>query len=441
MGTLKCGAGIRDITPPLDIIHGLRGLMGCKYGGIHDELKVRAIAFENGEKRALIVQLDLDKDQAPHTQLDIISQRWNVPVENILYFGIHTHAAPMFSGRHELGNPDEEILSCTHKYEDLVFSAMYEAIDDAFNSLREAKIGCGKQDCYVNVRRVEDFYSFGEDGSVTGVTATQGSDPAEPMSHEFFVMRVNDMEDKPIAFLMNYPMHCVVMFLNGLAEDGTNLISGDVAGNLSQLIEKRYPGSVAVWSSGAAGDANPLPNSFGTYVDPLTGKLKNFELLGVADKLLEYVTAKQFTAAMKAINSIKYYSAKSEILGFVDWSRTPCYKTVADPETGRRSVDTTQIEPEGYEVRMQMLRIGDVQFIGMGGELFNSFAEDLKSISPVKNTVVINHNCSLLSSAGYILDDNAIGRNYGLRPGGKPATLPGYLTESFRKIFYKYLAM
>jgi hypothetical protein len=417
----------------MEIIHGLRGLTGTKYGGIHDELKVRAIAFSNGEDRAVIVQLDLDKDQAPTTQLPIISEKWNVPVENILYFGIHTHAAPMFSGRHELGNPDEYVLECTHKYEEIVFNAMYEAIDEAFGNMRPAKIGCGKADSYTNVVRVEDFWSFDENGNPAGVSCTQGSDAGAKVSHEIFVMRVNDMEDKPIAFLVNFPMHCVIMFLNKLAEDGNDLISGDVGGNISRLLEKRYPGAVAVWSSGAAGNVNPLPNSFGTYVDPETNKLKNFELVGCADEVLDYVVAQQFAVVMKAINNIKYYSDNGKIVGKIDWSTTPAYKMVPDPKTGRPT-PTDEIGEEGFTIRMQLLRVGDVAFIGVGGELFNSYAEEIKEISPLKNTVVINHNCSLITNVGYILDDDAISRNYGLQPGRKTQIVPGYIGKSLNKI-------
>lgn len=433
MGKLLCGAAVKDITPPMEIIHGLRGLTGTKYGGIHDELKVRAIAFSNGEDRAVIIQLDLDKDQAPMTQLPIISERWNVPEENILYFGIHTHAAPMFSGRRELGNPSEYVLECTHKYEAIVFNAMYEAIDEAFNNLRPAKIGCGKAECYTNAVRVEDFQKFDENGNPAGVISTQGSVPGAPVSHELFVMRVNDMEDKPIAFLVNYPMHCVIMFLNKLAEDGNDLISGDVGGNIERLLEKRYPGAVAVWSSGAAGNVNPLPNSFGTYIDPETNELKDFVLNVCADKILDFVVAQQFAATMKAINSIKYYSDDGRITGKIGWSNTPAYKTMPEPGTGR-PVPTDERDEEGFSIRMQLLRIGDTALIGAGGELFNSFAEELKELSPLRNTIVINHNCSLITNVGYILDDDAINRDYGLQPGRKTQIIPGYIGNSLKEI-------
>lgn len=438
MSVLYCGAASRDITPPEELLPGLRGLMGCRYGGVHDPLKVRAIAFSNGTDRALIIQLDLDKDQAPTTQLPIISQRWNVPEENILYFGIHTHSAPMFSGRHELKLDADDVLPCTQAYEKLVFDAMYQAIDAAFATLRLARAGFGTVESYTNVRRVEDFYAFDDAMNVT-VCASQGSDISGEVSHTMAIMQVNDLEDNPIAFLVNFPMHCVIMFLNRLAADGTNLISGDAAGNLSRMLEARFPGAVVAWSSGAAGDVNPLYNSFYSCVDPETGKVKEIFVTDRADKLLEYVVNRQYSDALRAIAGIEHFSTDGRIFGAVQWAVNPTYKYAVGAD-GRRTL-TDEVDPEGFPIRLQLLRIGDTALVGVGGELFNSFAEELKTISPLKNTVVINHNCSLIKTVGYILDDNAIGRGYSLRPGAGCHILPGHIGPSLKKHFVNMLGM
>ncbi len=443
---ILCGAAIRDITPAADYLDGIRGLVGRKFGGIHDNLKVRVIAFSNGEQKALIIQPDTDKDQAPVRELQYISQRWGIPEENVLYFGIHTHSAPMHTGRRELnfGMTDETreyVTECTRKYEELFFSMMHEAIDEALNNMKPCRIGCGKAQCYANVRRVQDFRFYGADGTLESVRASQGRDFGANASHEMFVMRVNDMEDKPIAFLVNYPMHCVVMFENALCEDGRDLISGDVAGNISQTIERKFPGAVAAWSSGAAGDMNPFPNSFADYVDPATNQLKTLNLQTVAEELLKYVVSTQYMSVMEAMNNIKYYSSAADIKGAVEVSKTPRYKTVLGPGGRPVDVDPTAFDENTYDVRMQTLRIGDTLLIGMGGELFNSFAEEMKAASPFTNTAVINHNLSLIHLCGYIHDDEALARGYGMRPGSKMInpTVPGYLSDSFRTHLYHML--
>lgn len=428
---LMCGAARRDITPGEDILRGVRGLPGMKYSGVHDPLSCRVIAFSNGTDRAAIIQLDLDKDQAPEKLLALAGERWGIPEENILYFGIHTHSAAVFSGRRELTVDDDTVLDCTHKFEERVFNAIFEAGDEAFANLKEAKIGCAVTQCYTNVRRVQNFDVFDDEGKLSNTMSTQGSDPAADISHDLFVMRVNDMEDKPIVFLINYPMHCVIMYLNYLGEDGRSLISSDVGGNLSRMVEKRFPGAVAAWSSGAAGDINPLPNSFNNFIDPETGELKEFKL-DDPDKVLEYLVGTQFMDTMRAINSIDSYSSCADIGGKVEWSRTPVHK---NERVGREFVVHEEIIEDGFAVRVQLLKLGEIAFAGIGGELYNSFGQAIKQRSPFKHTVVINHNCSLISNVGYIIDDDALNRDFKLHKFMKNSIVPGYIGPSLTTIF------
>lgn len=437
---LMCGAAVRDITPPEELLPGLRGLMGCRFGGIHDQLKVRAIAFSNGVDKALLVQLDMDKDQAPTEVLAYISNRWKIPEENILYFGVHTHSAPMTTGRHELEDAclDEDreyVYAQTKKYEKLIFGNMYDAIEEAFHNMRPAKIGCGKSQSYTNTRKSQDFQIYDKDNQLVNAFCTQGFDTAAAISHEMFVMKVTDYSDVPIAFLINFPMHCVIMCLNGLAGDGKSLISGDVAGNISQKIEAHFPGSVCVWSSGAAGDVNPIPNSYAAYPDPDTQEMKMFSLKSDHRDLLNYMVAVQLMSVKEAINNVRYMSLKSDIKGAIELSSTPKYQLILDDHGNPVKVDKNFFDEETFDVRMQTLRIGDVMLVGIGGELFNSFGEELKEISPLKNTVIITHNVSLKYQCDYIIDDDAIARNYLQGGNGVIDIVPGYLSKSLTEHF------
>ncbi len=438
---LLCGAAERDITPPMELMGGMRGLMGARFGGVHDALKARAIAFDNGADRAVMVQIDMDKDQAPDIVVPEISKRYHVPEENILYFGIHTHCAPVFSGRHEFEtrNPSAYERTCTEQYEELVKTGIYEAVGEAFQKLEPAKIGCGRQDCYLNTSRIKDLYQFDENGQECGKMCVQAAAPDAPISHEVFVLQIRDLKDQPIAFLVNYPMHGTLMFQNHLAEDGTDLISGDIGGNTSRLLEERFPGAVAEWSSGAAGDINPMFGTYGKYIDPETNELTDYTLEGCGDTLLAYAAAEQFMAVMQAMEHTPYFSGDGRIIGKIDWSETPGYKMTPDPETGQ-PVQGNERDEKGFSIRMQMLRIGDVLLTGIGGELFNSYGEELKKLSPLKNTVIINHNCSLITDVGYILDDETIGRDYVFRPGKQTPIIPGYIRESLDKILLEFFS-
>lgn len=435
---LLCGAAVRDITPPEELLHGLRGLMGTKFGGVHDPLKVRAAAFFNGEERAVIIQADTDKDQSPERVLKSLAERWGIRPENVMYFGTHTHAAPMHTGRPELErwlseDEAEEVRRCTKAYEEIFFAGLFGAVEEALGTMRPCRIGCGSAQEYSNVRRVQNFDFYTPEGRLGLRRVTEGADPGAEIGRTMFVMRVSALSGEPIAFLVNYPMHCVVMFQNGLAGEGKSLVSGDVAGTLSGMLERRFPGAPALWSSGAAGDVNPLPNSFMSYVDPDSGVLKQFRTENPQD-LMEYLAARQFAAVMAALGSIDYESGRADIRGAAGVSRTPQHPRRADG-----SADRNSLARDTFDIRLQALRIGDVLLLGIGGELFNSIGRELLETSPLKNTAVINHDLSLLHPCGYIYDDDAIARGYVLGPGMETRTAAGYISPSLRALLCRML--
>lgn len=88
------------------------------------------------------------------------------------------------------------------------------------------------------------------------------------------------------------------------------------------------------------------------------------------------------------------------------------------------------MEEAPYRIRLQALQLGDVALVGVGGELYSSLGKVLRDASPVGNTVVINHNASLIDDAGISLTTiRSTGRHRTRRfptlfPVGKPDLSP-----------------
>ena len=102
-----------------------------------------------------------------------------------------------------------------------------------------------------------------------------------PSDKTVTVLRFDDLTGKPIAFWINYAVHAVVMGPDNFQ------ITGDIAGATSRFVEQHYLGKdrprsdagsrlrlrpeeraadedpVAVWTSGAAGDQNPVSMTTG----------------------------------------------------------------------------------------------------------------------------------------------------------------------------------
>jgi len=397
-GKFVCGAAKADITPEESLIKDLYGLMSISYAGVLDPLFLRVLAFSDGGQKALVVSFDLDKAPNPVTWIPEIVGMTGIPEENISYFSTHNHSAPLHTMRpgdpHAAPKTKEQKEALT-LYEAFIKEKLFDAVREALENMQPAKMGYGWGESYINMNRNAEFYYEAEDGKIYPYVALGAHDSA-PVDRSVFVMKVEDLNGNPLAFFVNYAVHCCTMFRNRYDEEGHMGISGDIAGNVSRSIEEKFPGSVAVWSSGAAGDVNPIIGNEVYYPSPEDGSriewlFPDAETIHTVMLSLAY---RHFADILRVIRQISCTSDSVKVGGALEWSETPF-------------VDS---EEETYGIRLHLLRLGDVALCGIGGELFSSFGRQIRQKSPLKNTVVINHDASLIRDAGYIMDDEALAR-------------------------------
>lgn len=391
---LLCGAAKADITPDVREVNGLFGLMGVHFAGIIDRLALRVVALKSGDDRALMVSFDLDKAPVPIDWIPELAEHTSVPEENILYFGTHTHSAPITTVRlAERAKPSEEERECMSRYEAVVKEKLFACADRAISSLRPARMGCAYGESFINVNRNANF-AFTDDNGIRLPYINEGMNWGAWVDRTLLTIRFEDQDGKPIAFFINYPLHCCLMFLNQYDDQGHMGISGDIAGNTSRLVEEKYPGSVALWSSGAAGDVDPVLFNTFIYPDPVDGHVCR-ELIPdwkVSEMQLRMLVGWHFKDVCDTLARVSCAETEADIASYLTWSETPS-------KTDRP-----------YRIRMQALKVGKVLLIGIGGELYSSFGKKLRDDSPAEYTAVINHNASLIDDAGYILDDDAMER-------------------------------
>ena len=447
---LMCGTAKRDITPPESMMGQIYGLMGIPYVKVIDPLYVRVIAFDNGMDKALIVSFDLDKAPKPTEFLALLRSHTGIAEENILYFATHTHSAPLTTIR-----PKERKQALPPQwetnmrlYEELVEKQLIACADQALLNLRPASIGYGKGKSYINVNRNRDFMVEGEDGALYPVVC-QGPNNQADVDREVFVFQVKDETGKPMAFFVNYAVHCCGMFLNQADGKGGMGVSPDLAGAVSCMLENKYPQSLAVWSSGAAGNVNPILGTEVYYPDAKNGEAKGYNIpdAAISDALVKSLAYRHFADVLEIIRGIADHSNEAEIAGAVEWSETPSYEM---EEVAPRVTKIVGESGSPYRIRMQLLRIGGIALCGIGGELYDSFGRMLKENAKLPAICVINHNASLIDDAGYILDDDTMARvrrqqPYAPKiPGGQIAAKAGYigpsLLEHEESLFSKVIA-
>lgn len=444
---LYCGAAKINITPSAQLLPYMFGLMGQQYGRVHDELFLRVIALRSGETTALIVVYDLDKATNPVEWTKLIEAETGIPVENILYLAIHTHTAPLtgyrpFEGGNFIGRKPVEVQEKVRAYEAFLKEQLLTVVKEAIASMVPAKMGYGTGKCFIGINRCRQYDVKSEDGQILP-SLNIGINPEGTVDPTLLVVRFeNSQTGKPIAFFTNYAVHCVAAFLN-TCDDGKAFLSSDIGGTVSKELEKEYLGSVALWTSAPAGDINPVQMIQTFYPDPDTGAPVQRCIKGedAADTTLKVMAYRQLAAIRETMRRVTCGIEEAPVRTAIEWART---KYAADGFTSENpSFDND------YEIRIHLLQIGPLALIGVDGELYTSLGQAMKAASPVKDTFVLNHECSLLlNNPGYIMDDNMLaklkacagrGAQRGGIPGGGIYTHPGSvkaaLEEATRALF------
>jgi neutral ceramidase len=389
-GTLQAGAATVDITPAADAALPMSGYASRKEGfkGIHDHIYARAIVLSDGATTAAVVSWELIG--VPDKTWEEISQRVareaRIQPNNLLLTAVHDHSAPAPFGLYGNDSPKSAV------YMKQVADATVEAIRKAKASLQPAKIGIRTGKAYVNVNRRE--YSP-ETGWWLGFNLDGPSDKTVT------VVRFDALSGKPIALLINYSVHAVVMGPENYQ------ISGDLAGATSRYVENYYrerpedtPRSdagpameprqaeksddvVALWTSGAAGDQNPI-------------SLARGENFGLVDSLGQILGEE----AVRVASGI-HGSTTAHIFGNQHVVTCPGRKVAAGPLPRK---EFTWEDADPVSIRLSVLRVNDIAFAGISGEVLTMIHEHLKKESPLRNTVMLTH---ANGSSGYIPDDAA----------------------------------
>ncbi len=388
-GQLRAGAARVDITPPADAALPMAGYANRTEGfrGIHDHVYVRAIVLDDGKIQAALVaweSLDVPDAIWEETSRQIAEQT-GIGREHLLLSAVHDHGAPsLVTGPGATPQQRGYIASLER--------AAVEAVRLARSRLQPARFGIGTAKAYVNVNRREFsagrgwWLGYNEDG---------------PSDKTVTVLRFEDLAGKPIAFWINYPVHAVVMGPENYQ------VTGDLAGATSRFVEQHYLGNdrprgdqgallrlrpeekaagdgvVAVWTSGAAGDQNPVSTING----------EDFTLVDALGRILG-------EAAVRAAGNIKT-TGEASIRGAQRVVACPGWRVEPGP-TPR--AEYTFADGEPVSIRLGLLRINDVALAGVSGEVFTLIARRLQQALPLEHTVMVTHTNG---ASGYIPDDAA----------------------------------
>lgn len=390
VAALSVGAARIDITPD-------EKSLPKGFEGINDPIFVRAIVIDDGNTRAALVTVDVGAISSDTFAQVSQQAELELRIRHLMLTATHTHSVPFSYGR-ELA------------------PRIVAAISQAAGRLQAARIAYGTGVSYINVNR----------NIIDPQTRRwwEGPNYAGVSDKTVAVIRFEALDGRPIAVYYNYAVHAV---LNGQLDQ----ISGDIPGAASRYLEESLENqAVAVWSTGASGDQNPIyfqqtydlreirikdyaargsdisnampPGGQGLNKrDPTVARLMNQQrqmTLSMGQMLGEEVLH-----VMRA--NLERPTASAPIVG--------AQKTVTCPgrkrtDSGRAGFPGTYVDADPIPIQLSLVMLGDIAITGVNGEVFTTIAQRLKSESPLKHTIMATLTNGSAPS-GYIPNDAAFG--------------------------------
>lgn len=368
LAMFSAGAARVDITPAADGALAMSGYPGREEGhkGIHDNLYVRAVVVDQGGTQAAIVSADVIgfRNALWEKISGRVAAETGIARERFLLAAVHTHGAPS-TGVYE-GQPSAKQAA----YIATVEEAVLEAVRKARAALQPARVGFGTGRANVNVNRRARTASGGW---------WLGVNPDGPSDKTVAVVKFESPSGKPIAIFSNYAVHGTVM------GQQNSRITGDLPGAAARFVEKELGGDVvALWTSGAAGDQNAIygpGNDWGQL--EVLGQILGEEVVRVAREIKAPERVREVRGAQKVV---------------------ACPGQRVAPGSTRRDREIRFVDADPVDIRLSLLRIGDIAFTGVSGEVLTGVGTRLKKQSRLPATMMITH---ANGSSGYLPDDAA----------------------------------
>jgi neutral ceramidase len=363
---LNAGIARIDITPETPVM--LYGYASRKTPseGIHDHLYARAVAFEKGGRRLVMVSTDIGSytDTLYSVIKKSIMAKFGLKESEFFLAAIHSHSSPVVS------LDPKKMVESNVKYTQGLQQKLLAVVGDALANLKPVNTGAGVGYSPVGSNRRETT----ADGSIT-----LGRNPYGPTDKEVLVFKLTDTDGKPVGAIFDYATHAT-----SLGPDNM-LISGDVLGISEQFVEQIIGKNfVSQVFAGASGNIDPwyriLP-SFNTE----NGWIPETVLLGTL--LGEEV--------VHVFNDIKTSPSGGELSSAIETIQCP-RKMHDEKDDELPALDKQETVP----VTITAAHIGnDVAFISFNVEMLTEIGMAIKAGSPFRHTFIITH-CN--GSSGYL---------------------------------------
>jgi hypothetical protein len=349
----RVGLATIDITPPLGLWMGGYAARKEPARGIGQPLHAKAMAVADGAgRRAVIVTIDVLglTDPAVEHIASAARAQYGLPRERLLLCSSHTHSGPIVRDQlavaYDLKPAQwEDIRASTRRME----GQIVDVIGRALGSMRPARLRWSQ--------------------GLAGFAANRRTaiNPNGPVDHTVPVLAVERRDGSLAGMLFGYACHNTTLPPTFVS------YHGDYAGVAKAELERRHPGTAALFIQGCGADANPAPR--GTLE---LAERHGRELADAVDHALAEGTevAGQLRAAFTTV-SLAYAPAPDAD----GWRRKLTDPNVYVQRHAQMMLDV--MAREGHTVRAEpapvhVLRLGSLPLVALSGEVVVDYALAIK---------------------------------------------------------------
>lgn len=346
----RAGAAKRDITPKEPVpMWGYGSRHDALSKGVMDPLRAAALVLDVDGHKIAIVGMDLGRGPS-EAMLARIRERLKttVGIEHSFFAGSHTHHAPVLELADVAGR-GKGTFDATLRYYRELEEALVAVVLDAEKQLAPARMATGS--------KILEGFNRNRHTKIE----------PKPVDRELAVLRVDNMEGKPIAVVVNFAAHPT-----SIPEEKLEL-SADYPGALKETVEREL-GGVAVFMQGAAGNMSTDRSGKGDH-----------RQYGAA---LGKEAASLVASLTTAVPTKPAFQVREEQFQFdsrVDFKNpavTAIYAIAFFPELIANYVDEFA---GGFKPRLSVALLnGEVSFVGASGEFFCQHSTRLKERARLK---------------------------------------------------------
>ena len=369
--TFLAGAARGNITPskklmPMPLIWGIR------FTKVLDSVHVRVLAMSDGVRQSLFIVFEMTLVPYADETLDFVAEHTGIPKEQIFLAATHTHGVtPVSLGVYKENSRAEK--KCRRWYKEIILPSLKDTIRRAQSRMVPARYGYGTGKSCVNVNR----------DAVFGNESRLGSNFDRPSDRTIRMVRIETLNGKLIALIVNYACHAVVM--NGCLRGLSTGLTGDLPGRTCSKLEAESGGGIVLWCSGASGDQNPrIMTQYGGTREKGKPVLKNLGKAGYT--ILEYLSDEHARDIRRAARDIRCTQTGGTIYC--------AEKNVTVPAKDGKS--------SGIPYTLRLFMLGDIAFEGISAEIVTSVGKAVREVSPYEKTILVSH---ALGYQGYVADD------------------------------------